>query len=418
MKKYYVITLFVLGLLFRLVLIQAFPQPYIFDQTEYHQVALGIMKETKKPYVHTYRMYGYPMLIAILYSLFGVGRLPLEITQTVFDTLTAVFVFFIAQKIFKKRIVSWTAYILYLFNPFTSAYVGVFLTEITATFLIALIIVTFLKLIEKKKVLLFILLGFILSYLPQVKPAYLFFSLFVLFCLIYQVGRGLFKLKNKAVLMVVLIVLYIIPFFYNIVGNLRRYQQFAPLTVDNLFVREFYISLFIDSPQRIAFIPAQVNWIYQEYSLPKTSKEERKAVAYKYFQLAVAKVKKEPEKFITSRLKKMWFVWEKHSIFPFNNPKGNIFKFSVYWGNVGLLILAVYGFINWLKKEVLSSNSKEKRMFAYLCLFLFVYISTLHAFSITDERFSLPFYPFLFLFVGFGIWLIVDQLKVHIRKNK
>lgn len=409
MRKHYVIGLFILGLAFRVLLIHFFPQPFEFDQEEYHRIALVISRVGL--YTHTFRLYGYPLFLALLYKIFGVNQATVYLVQVYIDTLAAFLIFFVAQKAFQNRVVSGISYIIYLFNPFTSSYAGVFLTETLATFLIALIIFICLNLKRNKSLVKLGVLGLLLGFLPQVKPSFLYFSMFVLGMVILLRMKAIVKLKRKIIILALLVVFYIIPFFYNIIGNFKHYGELQPLTVDNLFVREFYISLYIDSFERISFIPPQVNWIYQEYSTVKESQEERRAISQKYWKKGKEEISKDPQKFIISRFKKMWYVWEKHRIFPYINPNSRILSYSVYLLNLGILGLALFGFVRWLKVEVISAQNNTKKFLAVLTGFLFIYTSVLFAFSITSERFSIPAYPFVLLYCSYGLYMIFIWLR-------
>lgn len=369
-----------------------------------------MLGERQYVYISSYRLYGYPLILAILYSIFGrESTFSWKISQALMDTATAVLIYFIAKKIFKKGQPAWIAYFLYLFNPYTSAYVGVRLTEITAIFLVTLIFYLFLQTNLTVKMIPLFLLAVTLGYLPQVRPGFLFFSLTILAVLLFRLVKSVSSKKIKIAKLVLTLLLFVLPFSYNTAHNLIYFKQNSPLTVDNLFAREFYVSLFIENSDTISFIPPQVNWIYQEYSTAKTA-EGRRIMTQKYFNLALEEIKKDPTKFIANRFKKLWFVWEKHAIFPYGRLKHPVADFMTYWGNVTLLVLAIFGLWSYIKGKVHKG--------ALLSIFLCLYISLLHAFSITAERFSLPAYPLIFLFTGFSLWQIYHILSLWITPKK
>lgn len=104
-RYYFIFFLLILGFLFRLLLIKLFPQPFGGDQDEYHRIAVEISRVGL--YTHSYRVYGYPLLLAILYRLLGVNHQAVETMQAIVDTSTALFIFLIARKVFKAKNISW-----------------------------------------------------------------------------------------------------------------------------------------------------------------------------------------------------------------------------------------------------------------------------------------------------------------------
>lgn len=408
MSKLWLTIFFIAGIFFRLWFSQLIPQPFVFDQWEYHDMAKDMIAKkeynTISPY-HAYRLAGYPFILAVIYYFFGEeNQLAWIVFQAVLDSLTAIFIFLIAKRIFNHQTPAWIAYIIYLFNPFTSAYVGLRLTEITATFLLSLTFLLLLLFLDTRKTSVVVLLGFTLGFLPQVRPSFTYFSLLLMIFLIYKLvtifGKNKLKLLPSSLF---LLVAFVAPFYYNVWRNLTYFKQVSFLTVDNVLVKEFYISLFIEHEQWDSSSVAEVAMMHQEYSLAENKQE----MANKYWQLALAKIKLDPKKFWLNRVKKLWYVWEKHYIFEYNNPEITGFSFVVYWTNIVFLALAGLGYILWLKKEV-SVFKQKYYWLAFLLGFLFVYISIVHTVTHAEERFSIPAYPFVFLFVSFSVWYIWD----------
>lgn len=408
MKKYLVIVFFLMGVLFRLWLVGLVPQPFVFDQEEYHRVALDILGDKRYMHISSYRMSGYPVLLSVIYHFFGPeNSLAWKTVQAFLDTFCALFIFLIAKIIFKKKSLAFVVYVLYLFNPYTSAYVGVRLTEVATGFFLTLTLFLFLLILKEKKLKLLplFLLGVTLGYLPQVRPGFLFFSLLLLGLFILRVSKANRELNLKIVTLFLFLTFFLSPFAYNLAKNYVYFHELSPTTVDNLFLREFYVSLFIENFDTIPFIPKEVNWLYQEYQTAK-NKKERRAIEKKYLNLTFSEIKKDPVKFILGRFKKLWHVWEKHVLFPYDNPKNTLLSLFVYWGNTALLAFSFFGLAHWTRGVLLLQGEEYRKWFAFLVIFVFLYISILHAFTITAERFSLPAYPLIFLFVGYSFSLL------------
>ena len=460
MKIKYIIIFFIAGVLYRLWLIHLVPQPFVYDQNQYLSVAWGILQHGL--YADYSRLYGYGLLIAPFIKLFGLSNpFPWQLLQAILDTSSAFLVYFIGKKIFKTERAAFWGFILYLFNPFTSAYVGVMLTEIAAIFFMVLVFFIYLHFLETRKISLLLLLGFILGYFVQVRPSFLYFTLLFLVWLLFlvcktckpnkrkvelrtavipsdpaQCGRAwesfirlprhyaprndYCEIRDKVILCIILPIIYFIPFSYNIAANYKTFHQFAILSVDKFFFRDVYVSLIVDKVPRTSrdpyyFWPGEALYVWGVYSTPKTA-IERKDMADKYFQLGMTIIKKDPLKFIVSRVRKMRYVWEKHYLFPYRLESTNaIINFLVYWTNAGFLVMALFGLIMFARKRKNEKSWAEKQ-FIYIIIFLFIYITLAHMFSTGEERFSLPAYPFVFMFAGFGIYTLQNRLLGRYNK--
>lgn len=419
MKIIYIIIFFTAGVLYRLWFINLVPQPFVYDQNQYLSVAWGISQHGL--YADYSRLYGYGLLITPFIKIFGLSNpFPWQLFQAILDTLSAFLVYIIGKKIFKKEKAAFWGFIFYLFNPFTSAYVGVMLTEITAVFFMALIFFLYLHLLETRKISILLLLGLILGYFVQVRPSFLYFTIFFLVWLLFLIYKTFKPNKHKIILCIILPIIYFVPFLYNIAANFKTFHELAILSVDRFFFRDVYISLIIDKIPRTSrdpfyIWPGEALYVWGVFSTPQTT-VERKEMADKYYHLGMTLIKKDPLKFIISRVKKMRYVWEKHYLFPYRLESTNaIINFLVYWANICLLALSLFGLIMFSRK-IKSEKQNIEKTSIHIIIFLFSYITLAHMFSTGEERFSLPAYPFVFMFAGFGIFLLLNQLSSRYNK--
>lgn len=438
MKKY-LLVFFVLGIIFRFWIANLVLQPFVFDQTEYHNYALQMLDKGLVSWQS--RLYGYPLFLAVIYKIFGIGNFfAVAVIQSIVDCLTAVLIYSIAAKIFKSKKTAWVSYLLYLFNPFTSVFAVLTLSEVWGVFLMAAIIYLLIYFfhrgdasggppiraatntwsehevgVTRGRTPWFLFLALLLGYLPQVRPSLLFYSLTLLGIIVIWIYKSYWKIPPFTALLFIL--LFFLPFTYNVMGNWVYFRQFSPTTVDNLFVREFYISLYVSgrSPFHAAtsdVFPPEVQKVYNEYTVLPQNAAERKAMAQKYLNLGMLKVAENPLDFIFSRIKKFWYVWEKHFIFYYNQPESRLVDSLTYLGNNMLIFVALYGFYNWFRKE-----AKEKmRWFGYFTIFTVLYISAVHSFSLTEERYSFPGYPLIFLFAGYVVYKLAVKIFLLSRK--
>ncbi|MBI5620901.1 hypothetical protein HY949_03920 [Candidatus Gottesmanbacteria bacterium] len=414
------IALCSVGFLFRLWIAGAVPQPFVYDQEEYYGYALGIIN--KGLHADLYRLYGYPLIIAPLIYFFGVtSPLPWTVFHAVVDTMTAGLVYWIAKKIFNYNVPSrqtrlarlnvpaWIAFILYLFNPFTAGYVGVLLSEVVTVFLVTLISTLMIRYFEKKSTGLFFVLILLLGFLPQVRPVFIALSVAGVGALVWEAGRRIQTIQERLSLGFITIVLFSLPFWYTIAGNLVYYKQFSVLGVEPTFIRELYASLFIGrgmpfTDTKWGDWPPEAQNAWGAFTSPPDAAGRAK-VADTHLQLAIAIIRRDPLGFVQSRLAKMGYVWEKHFIYPYvmgdPSPEG---KTLTYWGNLAVLLLGLVG---------MATAYKQNKGIVLGVSILVLYISLAHIFSTSEERFSLPSYPWIAVFAGYGIWWLVQRLRAR-----
>ncbi len=337
----FLVLVFIIGFLYRVLIIVAQPQGFMSDQWEYHTVAQGIME--RGLFVSSYRLYGYPLILAFVYRAFGTeAQIPWTVLNILFDLGSAVLVYHIARRVFLDQNIAIISFVIYLINPFTSGYTGVRLTEIPATFLVTLIFFLMIVYYSKRKsVVLPAIMALLLGFLPQVRPSFLFYSIGLILFLFSRVGMWVSHAR-KLITLFLVVLLYCLPFTYNVVGNYVYFQEFSPLTVHNMFVREFYISLFTGNGTLLTEHPPEVRDIYFTYT-SMAHKEYRDMVARKYWRLAVEKIQSNPWEFLFSRLRKMWYVWEKHVIYPYTNLYGESVRRWIYWSNIAFIGISFLG---------------------------------------------------------------------------
>lgn len=391
-----------LGVLFRMWFISLDPQGFFADQWEYHKAATEVLDYSSHIYISTYRMPGYPLILAAVYSLFGVNNSAAwQLLQAFMDSCTGFFIYLIAKKIFRNRYLPMGIFLLYLFNPYTSGYVGVRLTEITATFLLTASFYLFLEFFHRRDPGILAVLSFVLAYLTEVRPGFFYLSIMgFLAAMVVAVKYTTWARRTKLTASLFAIFMFVVPFLYNFVCNRVWWKENSFLTADNLFIRELYISLYVLNQDTLKYPPSEVWEIYGEYQTPETP-EARAIMTKKYRDRAIAKIKSDPRAFITTRFQKMWFVWEKHFLFPYQRIGGPLVYSIIYWGNIVILASAAAGFILWTRSEM--QRAFYLRFFAAAAVVNICYTTILHAFSITSGRFSIPDYPIIFMFFAYTV---------------
>lgn len=412
------LILFVVSFIFRIWIARLVPQPFVYDQDEYYGYVLGILNEGL--HADIYRLYGYPLLVTPLIYFFGIGSpLPWTVFHAFLDAGTTVVVFLLSVLLFKQKKIAWMSSLVYAFNPYTSGYVGVLLSEIVTIFFISVIFVLVFFYIQKNTPRILFLLVFLLGFLPQIRPAFIYFSIFVFINLVWNFIRKKTSIqKIKIGLLYVLV--FCLPFSYNVVTNLYHYHQLAFLSVDPVFEREFYTSLFIGrgmpfTDTKWGAWPPQAQEAWGAFSQPKNQKE-REIVAKTYMNIAIQKISNDPAWYLRSRVQKMFYVWEKHFIYPYAMGTVNeLQKFYTYWINSVLVGLGVLGIVLYIFFQ--THKSYPQKIIGWLSLLFVVYISVVHSISTSEERFSLPAYPLLCIFATYSIFSLQRLVRIIVGQK-
>ena len=403
-----IVTGLAAGFIFRLILITFVPQPLVHDQLQYRDFAIGIANNGL--FAQTYRLYGYPILIAPFFLLFGPdAKWSIYIFQIIMDIATGSLVYLTGKKIFKNRAAAFTGFILYQINPFTATYSGLMLTETAAIFFTALIFYLLVSFWKKLTLVKLSIITILTGYLVQVRSTNLYFALMILPFIIYKSMSIIDSFRWKAAAIIAGIFFFFLPFVYNIFGNLKYFNQFSLMTVDNFFVQQLYLSLYVDRwplhPTENSSYPYQVGQIYSEFSFAPKDKEERKEMAEKYLKLSLSEIESKPVFYLKRALLKMWYIFDKETLYYFTEPENKTLSVFLLWLNRTILFSAaagLLGFIIRLKK----TKSETALIFVSGITLMTGYYALVHVLSVSEQRFSLPLYPYVLMFAGYFFYII------------
>ncbi|OGG03335.1 hypothetical protein A2W14_00095, partial [Candidatus Gottesmanbacteria bacterium RBG_16_37_8] len=362
--------------------------------------------------------YGYPILIAPLYFIFGKdATTPWKIMQSVMDSTTGFLVYIIALKIFRKRNVAFAAFLIYLFNPYTASYSGVLLTEVASIFFSTLALFLLLLFLEKPSPLIMAATIFLFSFLTQIRPGFFYSAIIAGVFLTAYMNNKLKLIREKLLIYLIGLTALCLPFIYNIAGNLVYYKQFSIMTVDNFFIQQLYLSLYVDRwpvhPTQNSNYPWQVGQIYGEFSFVPKNALERKAMVEKYKKLAMEEIKNNPGNYLVRSLRKMWYIWDKRALFYYAEPENKLMTAVLFWTN---RIILFFSFIGLVLFGVKNRINKTPSVFSIIIFLFALYLTLVHILSVSEDRFSLPAYPFVFMYLAYFFW-IIGQKFADLKKK-
>lgn len=391
-----------LGILYRAFLVASFPQPFIGDETQYHDVAVGIL--THGIFADDARTFGYPMIVAVWYKLFGVdNQQAWKLMQILADTCVALFVYIAAKDVFGRRFPAAVSFVLYIASPFAAGYAGVLLSEVSAVFFMALFLLLWHRYFRTNNILYLITGVFCMAFVTEIRPAFLYFmaALFaVTLVLIRRAGIRWYQ-------WILLVVAFAAPFVYATAGNYQTFHRITPFVVDGGFGRQLVASEVLEGrvPQpilRAGIFPEPIGQMEWDLRFPYEA-AYRNRLAKAALTMGIDIAMKDPAHFIRERINKAWYVWEKHFLFVYlYNPE--IIKILAYSINEVLLVSAAVGMLLF----GLAHKTAHQRIFLITSIALILYTSLAHSISIAEERYSLPVYPVLFIFAGYAISKVRD----------
>lgn len=373
------------GFLFRLYLASQIPHAPLFDEGDYLDFAKRLSQG--EFYSHCCsRTYGYPLFLFLVFKIFGSGNLQAIIfSQAIIDTITGVLLFLLSKKIYQNLKISLLILTIYMFNPLTASFTGLFLTEVWALFLLTLFL--FFLTIPPIPIFLF-MNGIIFGLFTFTRIMFFYWS--VLFCLFFYFS-GLFSINKIKKL--ILIIGFLLTFIYPIISNYKMYNSLSPLPRMPLALLYFYQSF--DLPRWPSILKENFALTANKIIEPtdfKSPKELREFVLPKIQQkLSNISI----GQFFLSRLRIIAFIWDKSNLYYYEDPFYPKDSLLLRVGNIIFMAFSLLGVIFLILKK---GKSRFEKIFLFFSLSLLFYVTILLSFFVPEERLTLPVYPTLLLF--------------------
>ncbi|MBI3577129.1 hypothetical protein HY086_03785 [Candidatus Gottesmanbacteria bacterium] len=409
MKK--ALLLIGVGIVLRLWFIHAFPQPFGWDQYEYHQYARKILEHGWLA-SHSYRSYPYPLFVAVIYRLFGFANLSaVRLVQVGMDTLTGILVYVAIAAISKKGKAAWLGFFLYEVNPFTAGYVGVILSEVLSAFLLSATLVAGIFWVHHKWWFWAFWVGLCASLVAQTRNAALLWAAIPIGATAFLAFR-----RRQWVSIGALIIGSIVPVLYPLYVNWRDYREVTITTVDSMFARELFNGAILTRLPPFTYVyPRQVQEMYGEYHSeydPGRTTAGRAAMAAKYIAKARAIIQADPGAYVGNRFEKMWYVWQKENIFFYEEKDFVRHRPYTYVINLLLLIFAAAGL--WLLSR--KPSTSPRRWFLIVAVGSIIYATVSFSFTHAEYRLTIPYYPLLIMAAAVGVvWFIKETGRIIAR---
>jgi len=400
-RKYIIALIFILSLVIRLFYVFIIPHDIIVgDSYSWIKPAEDILDG--KGYNDTKRGPIYPLIITVLYSIFGFEPLVITIFQSLVSSLNCILIYIIAEKIFSPMTGIITA-VLVCFYPYLIFYTGVVISETVYTFLISLTVLFIIYAKEKDRIYQWIFAGISFGLTALCKPVILVFLLFVFLWIYLTTQFKLYALINIFILGLFTL-LTVLPW------TIRNYFFYKKIIFISTGGADFWLSnndtaMVLETTPEIDE-PAPERWIW----FPKERYEEIKKLPITeadkiFWKEGINWIKNNPDKFswlVWCRLIHFWRLWPKMA----TKKNKLIAKLTsgVYFP------LALIGIIFSYKKYW------EKTL---LLIFLFVSFTLAYLPFYCMIRYRIPIDPLILVFTGYSITLFIKIIyeKSIIRKE-
>jgi len=402
--------LLILGFLFRLYLSSLYPHVPIFDEKSYVLFAEKLLNQFWYADCCAYT-YGYPFFIALVFKVFGINNYSvLIIVQSLIDVATALLLFTIAGNVFRNKFYSWIIFGLYLINPLTASYTGLYLSEVWGIFLLVLSL--YILVVKKNTPLLFFLFGIVIGLFTFTRIMFFWWTMLFLVIVAYIILK-----KRKIVSAVALTAGFLITWIYPVISNYKTFKVIAPTPVIPVYVLSMVeVKDVVRYPGIIddiyTVIPEDIRnlnwWITTSSPDSKTFMEKSKPGidnALKYFST-------HPFEYLVILGRNILYFWDKTNLFYYEDPFYPQDKYVIRTINIIFLFLSMIGIAAFIR---LKKRMEKENLILIATLSLIFYLTIPMSFLVPEDRLTLPAYPILLLFLPLGMNLLIIHIKKIIK---
>lgn len=401
-----VITILYIGFIYRLFLSSLAESRLFWDMSGYHSFAVDFLSGRLVADC-CLKNVGHGAFLALVYFIFGENNLAaLRIVQVLIDLVTAALIYLIARRLFNKK-TAFYSFVLYIINPFTSAYTGLRLAETVSLFYITLIAFIISQPSFKTSKFLWIILGVLLGLLLFARAQYYYF----VFVFMILSAILFFKKANRVYFVVFSLFGFLIASSYSLVSYYKNfkvlslvppYSSFYGGLYQNFYNDRRYPELAIDFP-KINPHYTRVAMEYYQTEIPDKPLYEKK-----YQALFWQKFQKEWPLFFMNMARNMVFMWDKDHLYAYTDPFYPYDKIPLRIFNIALLFLFLAGVVAYLKREKLKTLHSPLAVYT---IFLFFYITFIFSLVSNESRHSMAFYSLMMLWAGRGVVKIGEKIR-------
>lgn len=406
MNKKIISCIFLLSLIIGIYFVVARPLLYLRGDTEYVIYARNILDghgftlDTKAPYhLDVYRVPGYSLFLALIYSIFGINNLAVMLIQAFLNASVCILIFFITRRYLSLK-TSYLISFLVAVYPFSAVFVHVMYSEVLCIFLFTLGLFLFEKGRESKRILFFALSGLTMGCCLLVRPGTALMFLFM--DIAYLLVANFRAIRRNLLIFNLCVILVWLPW---IVRNYTVTHKFIPLTIEvkeELFWASASTGKYFENRMHNPKFIAQFEEIARKLEASKlTGLQKRMKEEDLYLEYAIKNIKDNPFLYLFSSIRRIPRMWV--TVLVPDDISGN-YGFLILGGNQIIFYIITYFKLSCLILAIYGMWIIRRRWREYIFLLLpIIYFSLTHMFLLAEARFTLPARPFLLIFSAIGL---------------
>jgi 4-amino-4-deoxy-L-arabinose transferase-like glycosyltransferase len=353
---------------------------------------------------------GYPFFLSILYSLFGHRIIVAKIANLLFGVVTIALVYFLSRRMFNPIVAKLTSGML-TFWPNLIAYTNLSVTEPIFTLILVLLVSLVILPRERLSKLQQVGAGCVLGYGALVKPALLPFAA-VLLIILTKKYRSWSSAFSQTALIIVVMVVTIFPWTMRNYFTFGKVIPVATTMGFNLWAGnnpEATGTYMI--PEQLAVNPFQTSLRENEIEYNKRGME-----------LGTKYILAHPFRFITNGLKKMFFIYSRDNSAINWTFRGVEFRYSRHINlavniiNQGYYTIVLMLFILYLIAEF--KNFRQLFLIENSGLLIVFYFSAIYFVFFGDDRFHIPFIPFMAMYASVVLEKVIFRYRVALIDDR
>ncbi|OGG04308.1 hypothetical protein A2Z33_04120 [Candidatus Gottesmanbacteria bacterium RBG_16_52_11] len=407
-RRIYILAVLLAGLLLRLWLSDLAPKNLEWDAYYYFQAGRDIAAGTARANCCNMAP-GYPLFLAVHQIIFGPAALSaVRISQAVLDLITAVLVYVLARRLFGAK-AAMPAFTVAALQPLTPSYTGLILTETLTLTLVtgAASILTARKF--SRTPYLWFALGAVLGYTAIVKM-----SLFQFTAVMLAVMALYFVIRKKWLFVPVALGGFAAAVSYSVYLNLQTFGIASIVPPYRTLIGPLYISSSMGRSGEMqgepyTVTPEYTEYIGEYYRLYNSDPEKLVAHDRSYREKLISKIKSEPGYYVRQLLRNNIWMWDKYHLFIYRDP---FYPADAIWlrtGNLLILSLHLVGLFSF----VIPDRRRLRHPLVLWSLAMGGYTALAYPVFNNETRLSLPYYPLVFLWAGYGIWTVTQKILLR-----
>ncbi len=369
------------------------------DSRSYHEFAIRILenKDIPKNIGHdTYRTPVFPLVIFLLYFIFGIKPYFVIILNFILNIISIYYVYLLTNELFNKKLISLLSSFLYAFEPNLIKLNSEFGTEILHATLLIFSIYYLVKGFNNRKYSFFVISGFLFGLTALTRPISLYFYIICIIAILLYKDLLITKRIKFALVFVLVYFITLVPWM------LRNYVEYGYFSTNA--VQGFQL-LYLAGVTKSYVTGMDVDSVHKEFNNLLINRCNEKSIS-NYFEvdkqreiIALDYLSKNFNSYIYLHVKGM----AKYFLSPLGNSK---------YSRANQIVIGLYLIFIYLMFLIGSYYlSRDKKYFALLFLLILILYFCFLTGIIGISRYRAPTSAFYLIISSYGIYYLIFNIR-------